>query len=291
MREMNRTQTLGLILVGLSLVTYLGGGLFASSWLAATDPNGVHIYVRDAETGQHLEKELVTVTVTGFSYFGVDHPMTVELRPSKTTPTYWSFSSSLYTSYHVSVTATGYVTQTGSVSMPQNFIKEYTYRLSPEPEPGEPDPEPVPPEEPEPVELEADVYVNDSPVSPGDTLQLTTLTLSFRVVVTRGSFQQIWGHVDETRVAFDVNGSEATAVYTLPGDGIYDVDVRVLDVGGEERPLASFAAVYGSAEDPGDTVQEAVEEALGRDATLLSGALALMGVGVYLWGSLEEDER
>jgi len=291
-KSFNRTQNAGLLLVGLSLVTLLGGG-YASSWLLSAEPKGVHIYVVDAETGQHLPREIVTVTLTGFSYFGVEHPLQLELRPSRTTPTYWSFSSSLCTKYYVSITATGYVTQTGDVSMPQNFIAEYTFKLSPEPEPDEPEPEPVPPDEPEPVELEAEVYVNDHMVGIGDSITVDTLDLAFRVVVTKGSIQQVWGYVDEDKVFFDVSNdwSEATASYTLPGDGVYDVTVRVLDVGGEERALASFAAVYGDAEAPNDSVDEAVEETLGRDVRLLSASLALMGVGVYLLGSVEEEKR
>ena len=292
--SLNRTQMAGLLLVGLSLVTLIAGGALVGSWLASVEPSGVHIYVRDAETNQHLPKDTVTVTLTGFSYFGVDYPLNVELQASKTTPTYWGFSSSLYTLYYVSISATGYVTQTGKVSMPQNFIAEYTYRLSPAPPPGEPDPEPLPPEEPEPVEVEAEVYVNDAKVGVGDTVTVDTLDLSFRVVVTSGGFQQIWGYVDETRITFEVSDDwrEATAAYTLPGDGSYEVTVRVLDAGGAERPLASFAAVHGSVEAPKDNqVDDAVREALGRSATLLSAALGCMGVGVYLLGGVKEEKK
>ena len=291
-QSLNRTQMAGLALVGLSLVTLIGGG-YAGSWLLAVEPSGVHIYVQDAETGQHIQKELVAVTVTGFSYMGYDMNLNVVLRASKTTPTYWGFSSSLYTSYYVSITATGYVTQTGTVSMPQNFIAEYTFRLSPEPPAGEPEPEPLPPEEPEPVELDAEVYLNDIKVGVGDTITVDTLDLSFRVVVTKGSLQQIWGYVDEDRVTFEAaEAGEYTAGYTLPEEGVYDVTVRALDTGGEERPLASFAAVYGSAEAPeGGDVDEAVKEALGRSATLLSVALGCMGVGVYVLGSVKEERK
>ncbi|MFH2111689.1 MAG: hypothetical protein ABIJ47_10580 [Candidatus Bathyarchaeota archaeon] len=291
--SLNRTQMAGLILIGLSLLSYIGGG-FVSSWLLAVDPRGVNIYVKDAETNKYLVKDLVTVTLTGFTYFGYDYPLDVVLRASKTTPAYWSFSSSLSTAYYVSVTATGYVTQTGKVSMPVNFIQEYTYKLSPAPPPSEPEPEPTPPEEPEPAELEAEVYINGARVGVGDTVQVSTLDLTFKVVVTSGGFQQIWGFVDEDRIVFEVadNLTQATAAYTLPGDGSYDVTIRVLDQAGGESPLASFAAVHGTVEAPNtDSVDDAVEEALGSTSTLLSAALACMGVGVYMLGSLKEEKR
>jgi hypothetical protein len=138
MKNMNRTQILGLAIVGLSLFTYIGGAAgLVGSWLAAVEPSGVHIYVRDASTNQHLSADAVVVQITGFSYIGVDYPLSVVLRPSSGTPCYWGFSSSLYTIYYVSVSADGYVTQPGTVSMPQNFIKDYTWRLSPTPEPAE----------------------------------------------------------------------------------------------------------------------------------------------------------
>ncbi|MFH2109622.1 MAG: hypothetical protein ABIJ47_00015 [Candidatus Bathyarchaeota archaeon] len=292
--ELNRTQMAGLILVGLSLVTVIGGGIFVSSWLLSVEPSGVHIYVVDSDTGQHIPRDLVTVSLTGFSYFGYDYPLSTILRASKTTPTYWSFSSSLATIYYVSVTATGYVTQTGKVSMPVNFVAEYTYRLSQEPPAGEPEPEPVPPEEPEPVDLEAEVYINGVKVAPGDTLPVTSLDLDFKVVVTQGSFEQIWGFVDDERVVFEVadNRTLASASYTLPGDGSYEVSVRVLDTGGGERPLASFAAIYGDSEAPvSDSVNEDIQEALGFSGYMISAALACMGFGVYLLGSLKEEKR
>jgi hypothetical protein len=179
-QSLNRTQVAGLLLVGLSLVTLIGGE-YVSSWLLSAEPSAVHIYVKDAETGQHIAKELVTVTLTGFNYFGVDQPFYLELRSSRTKPTYWGFTSNLYTSHYVSITATGYVTQTGSVSMPQNSLKEYTFKLSPEPQAGEPEPEPVPPDEPEPVPLDGSVEAPESnPVDEAvrEALGRTTTLLS-----------------------------------------------------------------------------------------------------------------
>jgi len=38
-------------------------------------------------------------------------------------------------------------------------------------------------------------------------------------------------------------------------------------------------------------LDEAVKEALGSTSTLLSAALACMGVGVYMLGSLKEERR
>lgn len=137
MKNMNRTQILGLAIVGLSLFTYIGGAAgLVGSWLAAVEPSGVHVYVRDAVTNQYLS-ESVVVQITGFSYIGTDYPLSVTLRASNTDPVYWSFSSSLLCSYYISVSADGYVTKPGTVSMPQNFIKDYTWKLSPTPEPVE----------------------------------------------------------------------------------------------------------------------------------------------------------
>jgi len=148
-QNMNKTQILGLAIVVLSLFTYIGGAAgLVGSWLASVDPSGVHIYVRDASTNQHLTEESVVVQITGFSYIGTDYPLSVTLRASKTDPTYWSFSSGLYTSYYVSVSADGYVTLPGTVSMPQNFIQDYTWRLSQTPEPVVEDPIEDPVEEP-----------------------------------------------------------------------------------------------------------------------------------------------
>ena len=282
----------GILLVGLSLITYIGGE-YASSWLLSVERRGVHIYVVDAETNQHLPKDTVIVTVTGLSYMGRDMALNLVIKASTTTPTYWGFTSSLSARYCVSITATGYATYVGEVSMPENSIKEYTFKLNPEPPAGEPEPEPVPPEEPEPVELEAEVYVNAIKVGVGDTVTVDTLDLSLRVAVTKGSIQQIWGYVDEEKIIFEAGeAGEYTAGYTLPGDGVYTVTVRVLDAGGEERPLASFTAVHGSVEAPeGNNVDEAVQEALGRSANLLSAALACVGVGVYTLGSVKEEKR
>jgi len=288
----------GLLLVGLSLVTYLGGGVLVGSWLAAVQPSGVRIYVADAETCQHLARELVTVTVTHCSYMGYTVPLNVVLKVSKTTPAYWSFSASLYTGYGVSVTATGYLTQVGTVSMPQNFIAEYTYRLSPEPQPGDPEPEPLPPEEPpvEVPEVAAEVYVNDVKVAPGDTVTVDTLDFVIRAVVTEGasSVQQLYGFVDEERLIFDVNEdwTEFTATYRLPGDGEYDINVRVLDKAGRDTLVASFGAVRGGGWIPElDPVDEAMKEALTGGTTLLSAALACLGAGLILLGGVKEEKR
>ncbi|MFH2109889.1 MAG: hypothetical protein ABIJ47_01370 [Candidatus Bathyarchaeota archaeon] len=300
--SLNRTQMAGLILVGLSLITFIGGGILVSSWLAAVEPKGVNIYVKNAETDQHLPKDIVTVTLTGVSYFGYDYPLDVVLRASKTNPTYWSFSSSLSTLYYVSITATGYVTQTGSVSMPVNFIQEYTYKLSPTPPPPppgadpEPEPEPIPPEVTQPPpDVKAEVTVNDVKVGIGDTITVDTLDLVFRVVFTEGigSVQQLYGFVDEESLIFEVRDSpgEYTATYRLPGDGSYDISIRVLDTGGGERPLASFAAVHGSGVAEPNPVDEAVREALNTGTTILSAALASLGAGLYLLGGLKEEKR
>ena len=165
------------------------------------------------------------------------------------------------------------------------------------PPPGNPEPEPTPPEEPEPISLEAEVYVNDVKVGIGDIITVDTLDLDFTVVFTQGagSVQQVYGFVDGERMIFDVGDdfSECTATYRLPGDGSYDISIRVLDTGGGDKPLASFAAVFGSepwTPEP-DPVQEAIEEALNMGTTILSAALGSLGLGLYLLGGVKEEKR
>ena len=111
-------KTLGMILI-------LIGGF--TSFLSLTVTGGVTIYIKDAETSAPIQGAVVSIT--GFSYMGADHLMDTTLQATDATGK-TSFTSSLATLYYISVVAEGYVTQTGSVSVPYDFQQNYTFNLN-----------------------------------------------------------------------------------------------------------------------------------------------------------------
>ena len=143
--------------------------------------------------------------------------------------------------------------------------------------------------------MKAEVYVNDVKVAPGDTVTVDTLSLSLRVAFTQdlGSVQQLYGFVDDQRLIFSVGTTpgEYVAIHRLPGDGSYDVYVRVLDTAGRDTLLASFVTIHGSGVAEPDPVQEAVEEALSTGSIILSAALGSLGAGLYLLGGVKEERK
>jgi len=102
------------------------------------DTGAVYIRVNDT-TGAPITQ--AQVTITGFNYMGTDYTLNVKLNKIPGTEIF-SFTSSLATIYYILVEAEGYTPKTGTVSMPVDFIAEYTYTLSPisappPPAPGE----------------------------------------------------------------------------------------------------------------------------------------------------------
>jgi len=104
------------------------------------------------------------------------------------------------------------------------------------------------------VSLEAIVYVNDIKVEgPGSTVYVTSLKLTFKVVVTQGagSLDKIYCVVGEETIdnfvkSHDGYGIEQwTGTYTLSGDGSYEFVVIVRDMGGTNTQLASFSVELG----------------------------------------------
>jgi len=96
----------------------------------------VYIRVKDAAGAPITHAK---VTVTGFNYMGTDYTLNVILRKIPGTEIF-SFTSSLATLYYILVEAEGYTPKTGQVSLPVDYIAEYTYTLSPvigPPPPGE----------------------------------------------------------------------------------------------------------------------------------------------------------
>jgi len=100
------------------------------------DTGAVYIRVVDAAGAPITQAQ---VAVTGFNYMGTDYTLYVSLKKIPGTETF-SFSSSLATLYYVLVEATGYQPQTGQVSLPVDYIAEYTYTLSPVSAPPPPAP-------------------------------------------------------------------------------------------------------------------------------------------------------
>lgn len=295
--DLNTTQKLGVFLIGLALFVGLGGLQVVTGWGASTVSKGVHIYVRDAATSQHIPPDMVGVRVTGFSFMGNDYPASADLRHSKTDPVFWSFSSNLATIYYVTVSADGYLSYKGKVSMPVNYVKEYTFKLTPEPEDDEVIPEPAPIIEepaPNPAEITAEVYLNDAPVSIGDAIELETSSLTIQVVFTEGgsTVQQLWATGEgETRYYFDKEGDTWTAEESLePGSA--DVRIQYLSNEGKELTLSSFSIAYAvdEAGTGSDSIQDQVNAAIGgvhRFYALITGSL---GAGVFILGSIRRED-
>ena len=112
-------------------VTVLTGGVYPH------EGGAVYIHVKD-QAGAYIPT--AQATITGFNYMGTDYALDVKLNRIPGTQVF-SFTSNLYTTYYIRVEAAGYQTRTGSVDLPQDYIAEYTYTLTPAaepPPPGEP---------------------------------------------------------------------------------------------------------------------------------------------------------
>jgi len=100
------------------------------------DTGAVYIRVKDAAGAPITQAQ---VAITGFNYMGTDYTLNVTLKKIPGTEIF-SFTSNLATLYYILVKAEGYTPKTGTVSMPVDFIAEYTYTLSPVSKPPPPPP-------------------------------------------------------------------------------------------------------------------------------------------------------
>ena len=162
-------KTLGMILI-------LIGGF--TSFLSLTVTGGANIYVKDAETNAPIQGAVASIT--GFSYMGVDYPMTTVLKATDASGK-TSFTSSLDTLYYISVVAEGYVTQTGSVSVPYDFQQNYTFNLN-KGSSGAVEPD------------------SGSPIEPDAPTELSIIDMAMQNwMLVIGSFLFIAGHIVERR--------------------------------------------------------------------------------------------
>ena len=149
-QNMNKTQILGLALVGLSLFTYMGGpalvsGLFNLSFTGMT----LKITVKDT-ANKPIQGAVVSITGIDWQDTGVYVPLGVKLSPTDSAGTSGS-SISTWGCAYLSITADGYETATGSMSAGSAETVYKTFKLTKTPEPiPEPDPTPEPEPEPEP---------------------------------------------------------------------------------------------------------------------------------------------
>ena len=162
-QNMNKTQILGLVLVGLSLFTYMGGpalvsGLFNLSFTGMT----LKITVKDT-ANKPIQGAVVSITGIDWQDTGVYVPLGVKLSPTDSAGICGS-SISTWGCAYLSVSADGYETATGSISAGSAETVSKTFKLTktpdptpdpiPEPEPDpvpEPDPTPEPEPEPDPI--------------------------------------------------------------------------------------------------------------------------------------------
>ena len=116
-------------------VTVLTGGVYPH------EEGAVYIHVKD-QAGAYIPT--AQATITGFNYMGTDYALDVKLNRIPGTQVF-SFTSNLYTTYYIRVEAAGYQARTGSIDLPQDYVAEYTYTLTPAAGPPPPAPGEAPP--------------------------------------------------------------------------------------------------------------------------------------------------
>jgi hypothetical protein len=152
-QNMNKTQILGLAIVGLSLFTYMGGsalvsGLFNLSFTGMT----LKITVKDTAS-KPIQGAVVSITGIDWQDTGVYVPLGVTLKPTGADGTSGS-SISTWGRAYLSVSADGYETAPGSMSAGSAETVSKTFKLTKTPDPiPEPIPDPIPEPEPEPDQI------------------------------------------------------------------------------------------------------------------------------------------
>ena len=294
--NLNRTQMAGLILLALSVP--LAAGII-NPWLASTE-TWEYTEVRAIYAPRTLAPgtQIKTVTVLAYNGWKKGGDVLVDvLIPGYSA---WQFTQYVngYTEANLTLTfyrsipvmPEGPLTITAEAEMGRTQASVTIYPTDTQPT--------------ESPDVEGEVYVNDIKVEVGSTITVDTLDLTIRVIITEGasSIQSVYGAVDDQSLIFDVDSdpTEYTATHRLPGDGSYDVNIRVLDTGGGDTQLASFGVELGTQE-PWffEAIDETVQDTITRYAPLastrtmiLGGFTALAGAGFTLYGfSLEEKRR
>ena len=149
-QNMNKTQILGLALVGLSLFTYMGGPAFVVGFFNLSF-TGMRLQITVKDTANKpIQGAVVSITGIDWQDTGVYVPLGMALSPTGKDGTCGS-SISTWGRAYLSVSADGYETATGSMSAGSAETVSKTFKLTKTPEPiPEPDPTPEPDPEPEP---------------------------------------------------------------------------------------------------------------------------------------------
>lgn len=163
---MNKTQSVGLLIIGLSLFTYLGGpavvgGLFNISFMGMK----LRITVLCGDTGKPLEGAVVTVTGLDWQDTGTHVDLCFDLAPTDSEGLVGT-SINTWGTVYLSVSAPGYLTRSGTMAAGEAETAYKTFQLTAETIDDDPveDPEETvdDPVEEEPV----DETVDDSGMDP-----------------------------------------------------------------------------------------------------------------------------
>ena len=84
------------------------------------------------------------------------------------------------------------------------------------------------------------VTINGQQVGQNDKIVVKSLRLDIRVYITTGAVESVYGQIDGTALNFEDKGGYWQKIYQLPGDGTYELIVKVKDKTGAETRLASF---------------------------------------------------
>ena len=84
------------------------------------------------------------------------------------------------------------------------------------------------------------VTINGRQVGQNDKIVVKTLRLDIRVYITTGAVESVYGQIDGTALNFENKSGYWQKIYQLPGDGTYELIVKVKDKTGVETRLASF---------------------------------------------------
>ena len=86
------------------------------------------------------------------------------------------------------------------------------------------------------------VTINGQQAGPNDKIVVKSLRLDIRVYITVGAdaVESVYGQIDGTALNFENKSGYWQKIYQLPGDGVYELIVKVKDKTGAETRLASF---------------------------------------------------
>ena len=144
MNTPNKTQITGIIILTLSIFTYLGGlnlvhGIYPLSFTGMK----LSITIKDTSNNQPIQGAEVTITGIDWQDTGVHVPLNVKLKPTDSRGKCGT-SISTWGTAHLSIQADGYETKTGVLTAESTETVSKTFKLTPKTIP-----QPDPPEEPE----------------------------------------------------------------------------------------------------------------------------------------------